>query len=56
MCLPHHISLLSMTLGISWGVAVHKLLHAGIRVPLVRALGIANIAVGELLHNPSCYL
>ena len=45
-----------MTLGISWGVAVHRLLHAGIRIPHVRALGMANIAVGGLLHIPSCYL
>ena len=45
-----------MTLGIFWGVAVRKLLHAGIRFPLARSLGIASIAVGELLHIPSCYL
>ena len=45
-----------MTLGISWGVAVHRLLHAGIRIPYVRALGMANIAVGGLLHIPSCLL
>ena len=45
-----------MTLSISWGVAVRKLLHAGICFLLVRALGIASIAMGEMLHIHSCYL
>ena len=45
-----------MTFGIFWGVIVHRPLHTGTRLPLVRALGIASIVVGELFHILSCYL
>ena len=45
-----------MTFGIFGGVIVRKLLHTDTRLPLVRALGIASIVVGELFHILSCYL
>ena len=45
-----------MILGIFLAVVVHRMPPSGIRIPHVRALGMANIAVGGMLHIPSCLL